>query len=634
MGIGRDRIKRLSGVLLCAFLVLGVAACGNNANDASDNADILTQKKTEVGCTQISVLVKYAYTINGFEKAVEEKFPDIDIVQVGNYTGGMGIDEYESRLKNDDLTDIVMTWPLEVGEEYWEERLIDLSGMEFTGKYDLAMLNRISKEGKLFYLPGPSQIRGIVYNKTLFEENGWEVPRDYRGFSELCKTIEKSGMRSLQLGFQDPEVLDTAFMGFNYGDYFSSPEDGQWIDDYNGGTGDFGDHFSGAYDVFQQMIDNGIWRKEDLDVNYTERERMLFRRECAMVEDSVLITKLGYSQTGSMDEFALMPFFNPGLDNNDWARVYMVCYIGLNKHLQDKGNEDKYELVKKIMEYISTEEGQEAMTSDTGGMMSSVLGVQSANVPEIEDLQLALSQGRYAVFPPFKNVQSAFREGLAGMVAGEMTKEEALGLIDKQNAAPLAEEKPQKIGEATETFSLIDSGSYIADVVRDYAKTDIGLFMDNGKDGTYNGKGVSGKFYEGDITVADLGRILPDLKAGDPGVLWKGSMTGENLKKTLEYSIPVENNKVGWFYYFSGLKMAYDPCAEQGTRITSITTAEGQDIEDEKEYTLAIMGDTVPEDYLITCDKTEITIREILQGAIEKAVTISPAKDQRFIISK
>ena len=85
------------------------------------------------------------------------------------------------------------------------------------------MLNSIARDGKLYYLPGPAQVRGIVYNKTLFEEKGWKVPNDFNSFIALCRTIEASGIRSIQLGFGNSEVLDTAFVGYSYGNCFSTP---------------------------------------------------------------------------------------------------------------------------------------------------------------------------------------------------------------------------------------------------------------------------------------------------------------------------------------------------------------------------------------------------------------------------
>lgn len=73
------------------------------------------------------------------------------------------------------------------------------------------MLNSIARDGKLYCLPGSAQVRGIVYNTTLFEEKGWKVPYDFNRFIALCRTIEARGIRSIHLSFGNSELLDTAF---------------------------------------------------------------------------------------------------------------------------------------------------------------------------------------------------------------------------------------------------------------------------------------------------------------------------------------------------------------------------------------------------------------------------------------
>lgn len=618
------KLKKAVSLLCVAALFTGLSACKTASVSESD---ILSQKQVEAGRTPITVLVKYAFSINGFEQMVEEKFPDIDIVQVGNYTSNMGKAEYESRLKNDDLTDIVMTWPLDIGKEYWEERLLELSGMDFTSRYNNSMLSGVSTEGKLYYVPGPAQVRGIVYNKTMFEENGWEVPSDYAGFIELCKTIEASGTRSIQLGFDNAEVLDTAFVGFNYGGFFSKPTDSKWLADYNSGIGNFGDHFGPALDVFQDMIDEGIWKPSDLNINYSDREKMLFTRKCAMVEDSVLMCKMGLSQTGTTDEFALMPFFNK--DQGDWARLYMVCYIGINKHLAEPENKEKYDLVMKLMDYISTPEGQAALMLDTGAMFSSVKGTETQDIPEVQDLQKALENGRYAIFPELKNAQNALRSGLAGMVRGDTTKQQVADMVDAQNLNPPIEAPPKVLGTASESFTMIETGNLITDAMRDYCESDFALFMDNGKDGKYNGKGVSARFYKGEITELDMTRVMPDLKSRDMGMLSKVTMTGADLIKTLEYSIMVDSNS-SWFYYFSGLDMEYDPVAKQGQRIVSITTEDKKEIDLDATYSVAIMEGTVSDSFVKSKEELGVTVTEVVTKAIENAKTIAPSKDGRF----
>lgn len=614
--------------ILVIMLCLLMTAC-TSKDESGTQEDILTQTVVERGKTPITILVKYAFSINTFEKAVEEQFPSIDIIQVGNYTGNMGTAEYNRRLANDDLTDIVMTWPLEVGEVYWEDRLLDLSALPDTGKYNISMLNTIARDGKLYYLPGPSQVRGILYNKTLFEENGWTVPQNFEEFTALCETIEASGIRSLQLGFSNPEVLDTAFVGYSYGTCFGRPTDAQWLTNYNKGEGSFGEQFGPALDTFQSLIDKGIWKKEDLELDYAEREQMFVNRQCAMVEDSVLMARMGHTLYGSTDEFALMPFFTPGA-NGDWARLYPVCYIGLNKHLAEPENKKKYDMALEVLNYISTPKGQEALMGDTGAMFSSLVEVPPPEIPEIRELLPALKQGRFAIFPTLKNAQDALRKGLAGMISGELSKEDVAKMVDAENLSPPAQQPIPILGNAEEDFSIIETGNFITDAMRDASGAEIALFLDNGKDGKYNGKGVSGRIYQGDLTSVDVACILPDLKHGEAGVLQKVTMTGADLLKTLEYSISVDDNKTGWFYYFSGLSMDYAPAAAPGSRIGEITDADGKKIDLEKVYTVAIMDGSVSEEYLQTVESTDISISDLIMDAISTKKNISPSGDGRF----
>lgn len=621
--------KHFFGLLLIAGLGVGLTAC--KAKEDIISQDIVTQTVLEQDKIPVTILVKYAFSINTFEKEAEEKFPQLDIIQVGNYTSNMGIAEYEARLEHDDLTDIVMTWPLEAGEQYWEEQLIDLSKLPLTSNYTTAMLNTISQEGKLFYLPGPSQVRGIVYNKTLFNEQGWEVPKDFEGFIKLCQEIEASGMRSLQLGFGNPEVLDTGFMGYGYESGLSKPQNAQWLQTYNEGEGSFADNFEPALATFQTLIDEGVLKPEDLNVYYQDREKMLFTRQCAMVEDSVLLARMGFESTGCTDEFGLMPFFNPGKDA-DWARLYPVCYIGLNKNLEEPENKQKYDLVMALLEYISTPEGQKALAGDTGAMFSSLKGVEPPDIPEIDDLLLALKHGRYAVFPTLKNAQTALREGLTGMLKGELTSDDVIEMVDKQNRTPLIKVSSPVLGSAVEDFSMIETGNFITDAMRLQSGCEIALFLDNGKDGKYNGKGVSAKLYEGSLEDSDIQRILPDLKHGEKGELWEITMTGEDLLKTLEYSMVVDNNRDGWFYYFSGLKVEYAPAGKPGERIHKITDENGKSIDPSRLYSIAVMDESVPADFIQSCEKTGILISTILKERIIEEKNISPAADGRFVI--
>ncbi|MEG0750924.1 MAG: extracellular solute-binding protein [Oscillospiraceae bacterium] len=622
-------LKRCRTAAMTAVLFLALVSCSGSSE--VDKTEIITQTVIPKDKIPITVLVKYAFSINSFEKIAEKELPHVDIIQVGNYTSDMGIAEYETRLKHKDITDVVMTWPLDVGEQYWQDNLMDLSTLPLSGTYITAMLNNIARDGKLYYLPGPSQIRGIVYNKTLFKERGWKVPDSFDEFVRLCQDIESSGMRSLQLGLENSEVLDTAFVGFGFESSFSKPQDTQWIDDYNNGIGCFKDNFMPALETFQQLIDAGILKKDDLDIGYADREYMLFNRECAMIEDSVLLARMGFDLTGSTDEFALMPFFNPGTDS-DWVRLYPVCYIGVNKNLAEPKNAQKLEAVMSMLKYISTLEGQRALSGDTEAVFSSLKGVSPPNIVEIEDMRHALNNGRYAVFPTFKNAQNALRRGLAGMVEGKFSAIDVAKMVDEENLSPSESESLEVFGTASEDFTQEETGSFVTDVMRDYSGCEMALFLDNGKDGRYNGKGISASLYEGELTRRDINRVLPDLKRKEKGELWKITMSGEDLIKTLEYSIDVDNNRGGWFYYFSGLKLKFNPSAQPGSRIIKITTDMDEEIEPDKLYHIAVMDESVPPEFIKSCEKTGVLIGDIMAQNISDAKTVKPRRDGRLIL--
>lgn len=621
------------GKILLCFLLTGLLSACNQPESGTAEQDVLTQRPVQAGRIPITVLVKYAFSINEFEKKVEKLFPEIDLIQVGNYTGDRGIVEYERRMEHDDLTDIVMTWPLDVGREFWEKRLLDLSSMSFTSEYNTSMLNRIATtDGKLYYLPGPAQVRGIVYNKTLFEEKGWQLPRDFESFVTLCKQIEASGIRSIQLGFSNAEVLDTAFVGFSYGTGFSSPADAQWLADFNFGRGSIGDRLGPALNTFERLKQEGIWKKEDLNIGYSVRETMLFTRKCAMIEDSVLMARMGHSLTGSTDKFELMPFFSPG-QPSDWARLYMVCYIGLNKHLAEEDNKQKYDLVMQLMDFISTPEGQTALAADTGAMYSSLKHVPPPNIPEIKELRETLSHGRYGIFPELKNAQTALREGLAGMLRGTNTKADVIRMVDQQNLNPPRTKSDTVLCTATADFTMIQTGNFVADLMRDKTGADFALILDNGKDGKFNGKGISARLYQGPQTIDDVLRILPDLKdQGTIGVLHTVQIKGKDLLNVLEHSVSVFNGVRGWFYYFSGLKMDFAPAAAPGKRVRKISTAGGKSIDPEKIYTVAIMDGTIPPETAISVQDTKETFQDLISKAMQAKGTISPSNDGRFTI--
>lgn len=64
-------------------------------------------------------------------------------------------------------------------------------------------LEFIPKDG-VYGLPYVANCAGILYNKDMFEENGWEIPTTWSEFTALCEQIQsESDVYPLYLGYKD-----------------------------------------------------------------------------------------------------------------------------------------------------------------------------------------------------------------------------------------------------------------------------------------------------------------------------------------------------------------------------------------------------------------------------------------------
>ena len=52
-------------------------------------------------------------------------------------------------------------------------------------------------------MPYVANAAGVLYNRDLFEEHGWEIPETWDEFTALCEAIQAEGIQPLYFGFKD-----------------------------------------------------------------------------------------------------------------------------------------------------------------------------------------------------------------------------------------------------------------------------------------------------------------------------------------------------------------------------------------------------------------------------------------------
>lgn len=63
-------------------------------------------------------------------------------------------------------------------------------------------LELLPKEGT-YALPYAANAAGVLYNKEIFEENGWEIPETWDEFIALCETMQDAGVLPMYFGYKD-----------------------------------------------------------------------------------------------------------------------------------------------------------------------------------------------------------------------------------------------------------------------------------------------------------------------------------------------------------------------------------------------------------------------------------------------
>lgn len=66
----------------------------------------------------------------------------------------------------------------------------------------LKALEFVPEDG-VYGVPYAANAAGVLYNRELFEEHGWEIPETWEEFTALCEEIQAAGIRPLSFGFKD-----------------------------------------------------------------------------------------------------------------------------------------------------------------------------------------------------------------------------------------------------------------------------------------------------------------------------------------------------------------------------------------------------------------------------------------------
>lgn len=665
-------MKRQFTVLVLVFcMLLPLPACAapkstTNARSGQNpyypENEIITIEDLNDGRMVIVVDTQYNISTTNIEQVIEKKFPEVNVVLRLQNTPDSAYQTQKS-LEYNLLGDIFFCITgLTKDESILSKYFMELSDTSFISHYYQNALDSVAVNGKIYMLPGFSDIFGIIYDRTVFEEQGWELPKSRDEFISLCTTIEETiGFQAFMPAIRYPRMVMLLSHAFHYDSVIAGTENQKWVQAYRKGNASFSGHMEPMFAGMKEFFDAGVLSDENFKIEAGVRSSMLYKEHTATMTMETQNAANYAANAKSDHEYGMMPFWNGNTEDSDYVVTSPGFNIYVNKNLEEQGNIQKLEKVLEILEYFSTPEGQQALMNEETITISNVKGTDSIGGGEfIEGIADTIAKGnifqevRYTNLPNNNSFQEAFQKALRGYLDGTMNMEEAMKHCDSAMQMLNRKEKTKETvyGVAKENFTVLETAEYVADILRERADADVALVL--AKQLTY---GETGNFFEGDITDTVLNFVTLDYVSGRDesyNKLVTVNLTGEQILAILNYpylnnaassnpSVWVKNNAPS-YWVPSNFKLEYAPLLPKNS-ILSVKNMDGSDFDLKKTYKTAVwsgcFSNLEERDYFDTdtlaameaaTPVSEESSIELIKKALEKQREISPPNDGRFTI--
>lgn len=219
--------KKIGSLLAVTVMVMGsLVGCSSTEGDKKDEG-----AKGEAASGKIEGKLDVAVFEGGFgtafweeaEKKFEEKYPDVDVVL--NSSPNIG-DVIRPQIASGNSPDFIYHSAQNAQSVakalIKDKNLADLSDVfekpapgedkPIKDKMMEGFLDKPScapyEDGKVYLAPLYYNVTGLWYNKALFEEKGWEVPKTWDQFFELGKKAKAEGVALFTYQGQSPGYLE------------------------------------------------------------------------------------------------------------------------------------------------------------------------------------------------------------------------------------------------------------------------------------------------------------------------------------------------------------------------------------------------------------------------------------------
>jgi hypothetical protein len=420
--------------------------------------------------------------------------------------------------------------------------------------------------------------------------------------------VQKDTVVPFQPTMMYADMFQIFFNTYGFDDVLQGADNYTWLSEYQNGSGSMVGHMEPAVEKFKSLFEDGILSLSDWKMQPGTRSDMMYTyHTTAMTVESQ--NAMNYAKTfaeeagdaGVYHEVGMMPFWTSDEEDSDYLYSIPSYFMAINKQSAEE-SEEKKSLLLEIYEYLSSVEGQEMLINDSP-QISNVQGVSMDESAFTDAIRDTIERGQlinnfyYAAGENAKQVEKQLSSTTPDMIRGDMSVEEWLQAADEVRDEFLVGTltKETVYGQVKTTLTRLESAYTMAEMYRQLTDADIGICLGGGWK-----YGTDGHFYQGDITDSSLSCVAPDKESSSDenlmaGTIVTSTMKGEQILDILNNGTGPEDTDPAMAYYVaSGLTVRFNPWAEEGNRVLSCTTPDGNDLDMDKTYQVAYFYGSLP----------------------------------------
>ena len=558
----------LPGVLLAITVLSG---CGQSQKAVSKNDDHLTVYLWENRL--MKNIVPY----------INEQFPDQDIEFI---TGNNDTDLYSYFEEHGELPDIITVRRFSGKDaQDLEPYLMDFASYDVVSRYySYALQYYKNSKDEIQWLPICGIPQTIIANKTLFEQYGIKIPKNYKEYAQACQQFYDNGIKPYSLDLAEDwsahEVIQTGAIG-----EFMSLDGIEWRSSAESASGDiaFDDAlWKRIFSETSQFLKDSHFGKEDINIDINTGTQMFVEGKSAMFHGHPTVMQQLQKQMDA--DLIRIPYFS---QTSDESYVYMTpsLNIAFNKNLEK--DREKLDTALDVLDCMISEEGQKLIADGSGVIsLNTDVPTMMQDVPGLEE-----EINNNAVYIRYSAQKSfdASLEAVHGLLSEEMDETKAYDTFRSVMNRKDPEQKATVNFENEYSISLNDrngrdAASSILTTIREENEAQLALAP------YYY---FTSSMYKGECTSSRVGMMTA--KSSDTA-LYVAKINGkqvcelvenylaeadENFYVTNKYELPIA----------SGMKIIVNQ-AESGFSLKDLTVNDKK-IDKEKEYSILLTDTTM-----------------------------------------